>query len=186
MRSILREQRRSSMAAAAITVMVGLLLLLWPNRSVNLMCMILGLAVTVTGIIYVLGWFVRRREGAPAFYVLPGVILIALGLWLFTRPESLVRLIQYIFGAILIFHGVVDLQGAVALIRQSVERWWLDLLLTVLTIALGVIVLINPFGTFAALVMLMGAALIFDGVSDFYLIWRLTRAMKDFDENGNW
>ncbi len=186
MKSLLREQRRSSIAAAIITILVGVLTVFWPNRSVNLMCMLLGTAILVTGVIYIAGWFSRRREGAPVFFVLPGVILLALGLWLITRPDSVVRLIQYIFGAVLIFHGLVDLQSAVALMRQSVERWWLDFVLTVLTIVLGVVILANPFGTFSALVMLIGVSLIFDGASDLYLIWRLSQAMKDFDENGSW
>ena len=188
MRTILREQRRSSIAAAAITIMAGLLLVFWPGRSINLLCMILGIASGVIGIIYILGWITRRKEGAPAFFVLPGVLLIALGLWLIGKPESVVRLIQYMFGAILIFHGVVDLQGAIALMRQRCDRWWLDLLLALLTVGLGILILVNPFGTFATLVMLIGAALIFDGGSDLYLIWRLSRAVKDFDDNSsnNW
>lgn len=47
--------------------------------------------------------------------------------------------------------------------------------LGVLTIGLGVVVLLNPLGTTGALMMLVGASLIFDGASDLYLIWRLSR-----------
>ena len=92
---------------------------------------------------------------------------------------SVVQLVQYIFGAVLIFHGVVDLQGALALMGQGYSRWWVDLLLAVLTLALGVLVVVNPFGTFAALMGLVGASLIFDGVTDLVIIWRLSRAFKD-------
>ena len=91
----------------------------------------------------------------------------------------MVQLVQYIFGAVLIFHGVVDLQGALALMGQGYSRWWVDLLLAVLTLALGVLVVVNPFGTFAALMGLVGASLIFDGVTDLVIIWRLSRAFKD-------
>lgn len=111
--------------------------------------------------------------------MLPGVVLFALGAWLMTSPASVVQLVQYIFGAVLIFHGVVDLQGALALMGQGYSRWWVDLLLAVLTLALGVLVVVNPFGTFAALMGLVGASLIFDGVTDLVIIWRLSRAFKD-------
>lgn len=178
MKTILHAQRRSSVAAAAVTILLGAVLVCWPDRSVRFLCMLLGASVFLTGIIYILGWIARRREGVPAFFVLPGVILCALGVWLMTSPASVVMLIQYIFGAILIFHGVVDLQGAGALMRQRWGRWWLDLLLAVLTLALGAVILLNPFGTFAALMMLIGAALIFDGVSDLCIIWRLSRAFR--------
>lgn len=178
MKTILHAQRRSSVAAAAVTILLGAVLVCWPDRSVRFLCMLLGASVFLTGIIYILGWIARRREGVPAFFVLPGVILCALGVWLMTSPASVVMLIQYIFGAILIFHGAVDLQGAVALMRQRWGRWWLDLLLSILTLALGAVILLNPFGTFAALMMLIGAALIFDGVSDLCIIWRLSRAFR--------
>ena len=178
MKTILHEQRMSSIAAALVTILLGVILIWWPDRSVNFLCMLLGVSIFITGIIYILGWLARRKEGVPAFFVLPGVILCALGVWLMTSPASVIKLIQYIFGAILIFHGAVDLQGAVSLMRRRWGRWWVDLLLALLTILLGVLVLLNPFGTFAALVMHIGAALVFDGVSDLCIIWRLSRAFK--------
>lgn len=178
MKSILHEQRRSSIAAAVVTILLGVTLVWWPNSSVQLLCILLGFAVFVTGVIYLLGWVSRRREGYPIILLLPGVIMCAIGVWLMTNPESVVILIQYIFGAILIFHGIVDLQGAVVLMRRKWSRWWLDLALGALTVALGALILINPFGTFAALIMLIGLALVFDGGSDLYIIWRLSRAFR--------
>ena len=178
MKTILHEQRMSSIAAALVTIVLGVVLIWWPDRSINFLCMLLGVSIFITGIIYILGWLARRKEGVPAFFVLPGVILCALGVWLMTSPNSVIMLIQYIFGAILIFHGLVDFQGAFALARQGWSRWWMDLLFALLTVCLGGLILFNPFGTFAALVILIGAALIFDGVSDLCIIWRLSRAFR--------
>lgn len=178
MKTILHEQRLSSVAAAVITLALGLVLVCWPDRSVNFLCMLLGVSIFITGMIYILGWLAKRKSGVPSFFVLPGVILCALGVWLMTSPDSVIMLIQYIFGAILIFHGLVDLQGVFALIRYRLSRWWVDLLLALATAGLGALILFNPFGTFAALVILIGAALIFDGVSDLYLIIRLSLAYK--------
>jgi len=168
----------SSILAALVTIALGVFLVWWPDRSMDFLCLMLGITIFAIGIIYILGWLARRKKGVPAFFVLPGVILCALGVWLMTSPDSVIILIQYIFGAILIFHGVIDLQGALALASHRWNRWWLDLLLTALTIGLGVLILLNPFGTFSALVILIGAALIYDGVSDLWIIWRLGRANK--------
>ena len=185
MNSILNQQRRSSIAAAAVTILLGLFLAFWPGQSVSFLCMLLGAAIAVTGIIYFVGWLARRREGVPALFVLPGVVLFALGAWLMTSPASVVQLVQYIFGAVLIFHGVVDLQGALALMGQGYSRWWVDLLLAVLTLALGVLVVVNPFGTFAALVTLIGLVLIYDGLSDLWIIHRLSRMVRDLERDLN-
>lgn len=183
MKNILRQQRRSSMIAAAVTILLGVLLIFVPDRSARFLCALLGSALVLTGVIYIFGWLAKRREtGFPVWFLLPGVILTALGLWLFTNPASVIVLIQFIFAAVLIFHGVIDLQGAVSLMRRGWERWWLDLLLAVLTLVLGVLILLNPFGATEVLMMTLGFALVFDGVSDLVLIHRLTKAFRQTED----
>lgn len=183
MKSILREQRRSSTMVALATIVLGLVLVVWPDRSVSLMCALLGGALLIFGLLYILGWFAgKRKAGSPAVMVIPGVVLAGLGVWLMTSSEMVVALIQYVFGAVLLFHGVLDLQGAISLVGRRYARWWLDLVLAVLTLGLGAVILINPFGTFAALVMLIGVSLIYDGVSDLLLIGRLSRAFRDVEQ----
>ena len=44
---------------------------------------------------------------------------------------------------------------------------------------LGAVVLWNPFGAMEALVFLIGLSLIYDGASDLYLVWRVSRAFRD-------
>ena len=186
MKTILQEQRRSSVILALITMVLGAVLVVWPDRSVRLMCTLLGAALLICGLVYILGWLVRRREGGiSAFTLIPGVVLSGLGIWLMTSSDSVIALVQYVFGAVVIFHGVLDVQSSVSLMRQGAARWWLDLALSALTLALGALILINPFGTFAALVTLIGLVLIYDGLSDLWIIHRLSRMVRDLERDLN-
>jgi uncharacterized membrane protein HdeD (DUF308 family) len=183
MKSILREQRRSSVLTALVTIVFGAILVMWPDRSVSLMCSLLGGALVICGVLYVIGWFGRKRQaGSPSLMVIPGVVLIGLGIWLVTSAGAVIALIQYVFGAVVIFHGILDLQGAVSLAGGHAKRWWLELLLALLTLGLGAAILVNPFGTFSALVMLIGCTLIYDGVSDLWLVWRLSRVFRTLEK----
>ena len=49
MNSILRERRLSSTVSALITIALGVVLLLWPDLTVRLLCMLLGAALLMTG-----------------------------------------------------------------------------------------------------------------------------------------
>ena len=138
----------------------------------------LGALLLITGIVYILGWFARRREGFPAFALIPGVILAGIGLWLLAIPQSVVALIQYIFAAVILFHGVLDLQSALALLKMRIRRSWVELLLALATVGLAVVIFLNPFGTVETLVMLIGWVLVFDGGSDLWIILRVSRAVK--------
>lgn len=179
MRSILREQWLTSALVALVTCALGAVLILWPDRSISVMCAVLGGSLLLFGLLYVAAWFAGKgKRGASSLLLIPGVVLAGLGVWLMISAESVISLIQYVFAAVLLFHGFVDLQGAVALLRYHAKRWWVDFLLALATFGLGALVLVNPFGTFSALVILMGGALIYDGLTDLWLIIRLSRAHK--------
>lgn len=139
----------------------------------------------VTGLIYILGWFAKRRDGFPVWFLIPGLLLAALGLWLLSRPASVIVLIQFSFAAVLLFHGVIDLQSALSLMREGWPRWWIDLALAALTLVLGGVVLFNPFGTMEALTILIGLSLVYDGISDLVLIHRLSRAFREAERRGD-
>lgn len=49
MKTILQEQRRSSVIVALITMVLGAVLVVWPDRSVRLMCTLLGAALLLHG-----------------------------------------------------------------------------------------------------------------------------------------
>ena len=49
MGNIFREQRRSSIVMAVLTLLLGLLLVLAPNRSIRLLCTVLGAAMLWRG-----------------------------------------------------------------------------------------------------------------------------------------
>lgn len=183
MNSILQQQRRSSIAAALITILLGLVLIFWPDRSIRFLCSMLGALLLITGIVYILGWFARRRDGFPIYALIPGVVLAALGLWLLAIPQSVVALIQYICGAVILFHGIIDLQSAIALMKMRIRRSWVELLLALATVGLAVVIFLNPFGTVEALVMLMGWVLVFDGGSDLWIVFRLSRAVRQAQKN---
>lgn len=57
--------------------------------------------------------------GISAFTLIPGVVLSGLGIWLMTSSDSVIALVQYVFGAVVIFHGVLDVQSSVSLMRQG-------------------------------------------------------------------
>lgn len=179
MKSILREQRLSSVFTALATIALGFVLVLWPDRSVSLMCTVLGGILLLSGLLYVVTWFAGRgTKSSSSILVIPGVILCGLGVWLMLSSDSVISLIQYVFGAILVFHGFLDIQGAIALASYKANKWWFDFLLGLGTLGLGVAVLLNPFGSFSALITVIGLALVYDGFTDLWLILRLTFASR--------
>lgn len=184
MKGFLNSRRVSCALSALCFIALGVLLLGWPDLSRIWICRLLGAALLITGGVYVISHFAKSKGAAAVFQydLILGVILAIVGVWLLTTPDLIITFLQYILGAILVIHGVIDLQGALNLRSGGSSHWWPACLIALITLALGAIVIWNPFASINALLMLVGIALIYDGVSDLVILFQLTRTFKKVKE----
>lgn len=180
MKGFLNRRRASCALSALCFVALGAFLFFWPEMSSLWICYLLGGVLMLSGIVYICSHFLRAKGAAIVFQydLILGVVLMLMGLWLLTTPGLIFSLIQYILGAILVIHGVIDLQGALNLRSGGAVHWWWSALLAAVTLALGAVVIWNPCATRNALLMLLGAALMFDGISDWLILLHLTHTFR--------
>lgn len=184
MKGFLNNRRISCLLSALCFIALGVFLVGWPDLSRIWICRVLGAALLAAGGVYIIFHFVRSKGAAVVFQydLVLGIILAIVGIWLLTTPDLILTFLQYILGAILIIHGVIDLQGAINLRSGGSQHWWSAFLIALITIALGAIVIWNPFASINALLMLVGLSLIFDGVSDLLILFHLARTFKKVEK----
>lgn len=167
---------------ALVTMILGIVLVIWPGLTLIYMCRFIGIAIAISGISNIVQFLKEKQSGiAGRLYLLLGALLCVIGLWLCMKPDGIVTLIPTIVGLIILFHGFVDLSHTFSLRNLGYERWYVGLVMSVLTIALAIIILLNAFAAVEFLVTLVGCALIFDGIKDILLLFtvgKATRQMK--------
>ncbi len=165
--------------SAGLCILFGITLVVWPDISSRLLCVGLGCVLALTGIVHLVTFFIRR-DGTFLSRVsfLIGIVLAVLGCWIIVYPSVLIRLIPVIIGVILTLHGGNDLLQAVQLHRGKYEKWWLAMLFGILTAGFGIFLVCNPFEAVSAVATLIGVFLIFDGISDIWIISRISRTAK--------
>ena len=180
MKGFLNNRRVSCTLSALCFIARGVFLVFWPELSRIWICRLLGAALLVSGGVYVVSHFARAKGAAAVFQydLILGAVLAVVGVWLLTTPDLIVAFLQYILGLILIVHGVIDLQGALNLRAGHARHWWPAFLIALITLALGALILWNPFASINALLMLVGIALIYDGISDLLILFQLTRTFR--------
>ena len=61
---------------------------------------------------------------------------------------------------------------------MAYDRWWVVLALSLISAALGVVILLRPVKTAALLIQLIGGVFIYTGLSDLWAIFKLNRISK--------
>ena len=114
--------------------------------------------------------------------VLMSILYLGLGAFLIIRSDIVMRILPIVFGLFVIFDSLGRIQNALELRRCEYPSWKGFLLLAVLSIALGVIMIVDPFGTMETLVMAIGVILIVEGslnlLSALYTVIAVKRFLK--------
>ena len=154
--------------SSAITIFLGLLLLLMPGFITKAAGYVLGIGAVVFGGSQVIRYFQEERI-YPEFFrkdLMVGLLAATLGILILIRVEGVISLAPAVLGAVLFSNGVVGLQRAINARKAAYPQWWMLLIFALLTLALGLVLIINPFGSVKAAVMVVGGGLIYEGISD--------------------
>lgn len=66
-----------------------------------------------------------------------------------------------------------------SLCQSRYDKWWVALLLALVTIGFGVLLIFNPFAAVDTLIRFIGIFLIYDGVSDIWIMSRVSKNVKE-------
>lgn len=167
-------------------IALGIALIAWPAESLKLFCYVLGGVTAVYGLWQVYRFIAHREEKFSAVGLLVGIVALALGISLFVNPELFSSILPFILGLYLIFDGAVKLQAALDIKKDGYERWAILLLLSLLMVALGVVIVINPFQSAGVLVAFIGICMLADGIINLWnavVVIRHLRALKKASAN---
>ena len=186
MRDFLKQIQANALLSAALYTLLGLVLLIWPAPSASLLCIALGLVLTICGVINILV-FLSHRDGTlyAGFFLITGFILAVVGIWLMARPTLVTVIIPRIIGLLVCVHGFRDIRDTLSLKKSGSSRWTAALLLGAVTLVLGAILVLAPFEAFTTVVRLIGAFLIYDGISDIWITTQVSKAVRDAAKASN-
>ena len=112
--------------------------------------------------------------------MLRGAIAIAFGVLAVVWPGLTLLALVGLFAAYALLGGIVSIVTAFR-IRPAEPKWWLPLLLGVVSVAAGVYALLAPAVTVLALVLLMAVNAILTGALDIAMAVRMRHAVR-----GHW
>lgn len=183
MKELLKRTKANMILMAILTILLGLILIIWPASSTMFICLVAGWLLLLGGILSVVIYF-SSREAGPSSALFLGLVAAALGLWIVIRPSAMMQFISVLFGIILLLHGFMDIQDSIELKRGAYNSWWIFMLFSVLTVMLGVFVIWAPITSAAVMTIFSGISLLFDGITELILVFRVSKMAKQLNAYG--
>ena len=170
------------LGVSVLCVALGVLLLLRPADAMRLFCLGFGAVLILSGILQVASYLVGERVGfMKKLLLISGIIAAVVGVWVMLSPDKVLTLTLIVLGIVFLYHGVMDIKYGFDIKNCQTSGWAITLIFGLITCGLGILVLVNPFETGRVLLVLIGAALIFDGLTDFFTVFAVASAKRKFD-----
>ncbi|QQM45538.1 HdeD family acid-resistance protein [Streptomyces liliifuscus] len=160
------------LGSAIATLVPGILILVWPDGTLHVVAVLLGLYLLVTGAFRFVETFAREEHGER----LPGLLLAVLyvlgGVLCLRNPLQTIAALSLIVGIVWVVSGILTLYTALAA-RDLPHRGFV-LGIAVIGIVAGIVVLALPSESARALTRLLGLWLVLLGLAEvaLALAWR--------------
>lgn len=179
---MLRYVKSGMMLLSIAYIVIGMMLLIMPQTSLLWICYAFGAVVLLTGIVCLIQYARIRGTGFTApFMLVGGVITAGLGIFTLAKPQVVASFLPIVFGIFIVVDGLSRIGSAIDLAKRKGQKWWVLLLLSIVSVALGILLVLHPFGAAVSVVMVCGILLIAEGAMNLGCILYAAMELRTLD-----
>ena len=179
---MLRYVKSGMMLLSIAYIVIGMMLLIMPQTSLLWICYAFGAVVLITGIVCLIQYARIRGTGFTApFMLVGGVITAGLGIFTLAKPQVVASFLPIVFGIFIVVDGLSRIGSAIDLAKRKGQKWWVLLLLSIVSVALGILLVLYPFGAAVSVVMVCGILLIVEGAMNLGCILYAAMELRTLD-----
>jgi uncharacterized membrane protein HdeD (DUF308 family) len=158
---VVAQSWQATVILGTVTLFLGLIVSFHPTGSLNVVAILLGLLMILSGIFHLVRIF-GPGEGHRVWLGIAGLLFIVIGVVLIRHLDLTVAIIGVIVGITWIVQGVTALIGGIAGGVGEGRGWWIAF--GVVSLIAGIVVTATPVSSVTVLAVLLGIWFIVMGV----------------------
>lgn len=180
---IFKEMKWDALMTGLLYIVLGIVVLVIPETMEKALGYLIGAVLIVGGAVSMISYLLR--DAHQNYYhndFLHGLIGIAAGIVVLNQVEFIISLIPILLGVLILISGCSKLQDVIDMKRMEYGNWIVMLVFAVINVILGILLICNPFQSALLLFRLLGAGLIFSGVTDCFITIYFARKIRRYME----
>lgn len=168
----------NSMFTSIIFLIVGIMLILKPAEIITMISMIVGIGIMIVGIFAFVKYFKMREKDTFHFDFVYGTICIVSGVLLVFNPEAVASILPLVLGVWMIINSINKIEYIFSLKKYKDQTWFITVVLTVFTLACGILFIFNPFKGAAILTQILGSVITVYALMDIINAFIIRKSVK--------
>lgn len=184
MREKISRILKGQAATSLIYILLGLCLICMPVDAVNIICRFIFGVVLIAAGLYHIWIYVQEKQNSTLMDLFSGGLILVLGIFLFYNPEVVVSLLPVLLGTFILTDSVWVLKGCVKMRKRDSQglEWKILLAGSLIFIALGIAMIVNPFSAVKVMIVFAGCVLLVNGIADFAFLFLIRKGIRTLTE----
>ena len=158
---VLAESWQATVVLGALTVIIGLIVSFHPAGSLNVVAVLLGILMILSGIFHLIRIF-GPGEAHRVWTGIAGLLFIVIGVVLIRHLHLTLALVGLYVGLTWVVQGVTALIGGIAGGAREGRAWWITF--GAVSLIAGIVVTATPVSSLTVLAVLLGIWSIIMGI----------------------
>lgn len=177
--SLLKQLKWNLILLAVIFIALGIVLILWPGATMKTICYLLATMLLAIGVVSLINYLRKDISGIIYRYdLVVGLCAILGGILVIVKVDKLTDLIPAVLGFLVTMSGIMKMQNSVDMLRLGHGTWHVAFAMAIVNIVAGIVLLMNPFEAAQILIMCLGIALVYSGITDLYVTISISRRLS--------
>ena len=177
--SLLKQLKWNLILLAVIFIALGIVLILWPGATMKTSCYLLAAMLLAIGVVSLINYLRKDISGIIYRYdLVVGLCAILGGILVIVKVDKLTDLIPAVLGFLVTMSGILKMQNSVDMLRLGHGTWHVAFAMAIVNIVAGIVLLMNPFEAAQILIMCLGIALVYSGITDLYVTISISRRLS--------
>jgi uncharacterized membrane protein HdeD (DUF308 family) len=159
--ALLAETWQATLILGVLTLILGLVVSFHPTGSLNVLAVLLGILMILSGLFHLIRVF-DREEMHRVWTGIAGLMFVVVGVVLIRHLHLTRALIGLVIGITWIVQGLAALIGGIASDAREGRAWWIAF--GVISVIAGIVVAATPASSLSFLAVLLGIWFVIMGI----------------------
>ena len=178
---LLKELKWDALLKGILYILLGMVALFVPEAMERTLGYLIAVVLIIAGAVSMISYMLR--DAYQNYYhndFLHGLLGIALGIMVLYKVEIIISIIPFLLGVLVVVSGCAKLQDVIDMKRMENGNWIAMLALALVNLLFGILLVCNPFKAATMLFRLIGAGLLFSGITDCVTMLYFAKKIREY------
>ena len=165
-----KDLLKNELVTDIVLLVVGIILTIWPNETLNVAVNLVGSVVCLFGVINIIMWFSNKGNYSTLFV---GILTLVIGIFVIIRSNDIISIMHILLGIAVLADGITNLKSLYD-VKSDSKSWKALFISAIITTLLGLLLIFRPLFIADMVIRIGGIIMILCGLEGL-LIMRKTK-----------